>query len=267
MSENELIEMLPEEAYRGPIDREEMELEATLLAMKNGNNVRHKLQVLGREARNKATGRTLTGNCWVRLDSYGNPEIIDEKKSYYDGVKFVAARFCVDGIRIACHSTAAFARTGGLDKIINHLVDYSINKSSRPSATLTNIDFKEHGVMPQAHTTLWGWNGHKPDKCPVCVNLKPMIEQLEAAIEKANQERTDLIESKTIYESKPLDESKVSYFKALFVPYSRDPDVLAGPEPKSHRSYYGNVTDDMMTTINRHYEKVKTKRGRPKDVF
>jgi len=265
---SDLREMPPEHAYRGPIDLEEMELEATLLAMKNGNNVRHKLQVLGREARNKDVGRTLTGNCWVRLDEYGNPEIIDEKKSYYDGAKFVAARFCVDGIRLASHETAAFARSGGLDRIINYMTDYSISKRSTPSATLVNIDYEEHGVMPSAHSSLWGWNGHKIDECPVCVGMKPMILQLEAAIERANKERTDLIESKTIYGCEPLEgEGFTPYYKMIFVPYAVDVERLAGPEPKTHTSYYGNSTDDMMTTINRHYEKIKTKRGSPKDVF
>lgn len=269
MSE-ELIEMPPEHAYRGPIDLDEQELEATLLAMKNGNNVRHKLQVLGREARNPTVGRTLTSNCWVRLDQYGNPEIIDEKKGYYGHNRFVAARFCTDGIRIACHETAAFARTGGLDKIINHMVDYAVNKNrQKPKATLSKIDFKEHGVLPQSHPGLWGWQGHKYDSCPVCVTMKPLFAQIENAIEKANKDRQAIIDSKTISEDERIDGEEVAPYKTIFVPYSTDPETLAGPEPTVRRTYSYNRrdTDDMMTTINKHYEKIKTKRGAPKDVF
>jgi len=262
----ELIEMPSEDLFREPEELDNLEARETLFAMRNPRNLRWKLQVLGREARNPEKGRTLSANCWVRLDKYGNPEIIDESKSQYGGRKFVAARFCLDGIRVACQEMAAFDRTGGMKSIFSEMTDYTIHLGSANARPL-DVDWKSFGIE-ESHPRLWGWSGdHEPDGCSICKDIAPALEEIDRKIQENERKQKEKYIELTIG-AEELPEELYYPYPIIFVPYTKNSEALSGPDGRQQRSYWsGRTTDDMVFTINKHFDKIKSKRGAPKDVF
>jgi hypothetical protein len=211
--------------------KEEVEAYEVALALSASDmHFRFKMKRLAERSLVPETGRALGNNYHIRVDKFGNPEILYNRS--------VVARFTVDGLRLSQENVSAYDKTiqNMFNSLVNLYTEYRFENYGLGSLMLKDI----HKVADDAGYEQHNGYSKMGDGCVICKEYEALFDEIKKKTDKLNADYKAFVDSKRVT-FKRGDENELIAFPLL--PYK--------PE----------IEKTLPEFINRAYEDMKTKRG------